>query len=483
MPLRRLTLGLSLCACLALFSGCGDTVAESNPQQSQLLPAHVEGTTFRDSMGRQLLLRGYNARAQGIFDVTFDDGRTALEDVPAFAEPDAQRLEELGLNVLRLPVNWSGLEPQPQQYSEMYMQRIDAILALGRRHRFYVLIDMHQDAYSKEIGEDGAPLWAIVPAPTRLLQGPLTDLESRRSSPQVLAAFASFFRNRPGPDGRGLQDAFVAAVQQLVKRYAGDPVVIGYEALNEPVIFNDAPLDVFHQRLAAGVHAIDPQVAIFFEPTGLRNSVDKARIPAAPWANGPGVYAPHIYTTIFSPPFDGWASEDPTVLAPSMESATQEAQGWGTPLFVGEFGTDQSVDRGHRWLEAELDLQDRFLASSTVWVWRETGVWGLLDSDGNPRQATVRAVSRPFPRALAGDLVAIERPAPGVLRVRYRDTATTAGLAHEVSASADHLGSFEIRCDGGRVPVTQFTGRAQFACPHTGGEHVFELAGTVVGGE
>ena len=481
-PSRRVSLRLIIGAALALSSGCAGDGPGSPPAQSELPAVQVQGTTFRDSMNRQVLLRGYNARVQGIFDVTFDDGRTALEDIPPFAERDAQRLEELGLNVLRLAVNWSGLEPQPQQYSDSYMQRIDAVVDLGRRHHFYVLIDMHQDAYSKEIGEDGAPLWAIVPPP-RLLEGPLTDLDSRRSSPQVLAAFASFFRNRPGPDGRGLQDAFVAAVQQLVKRYAGNPAVIGYDALNEPVVFNDAPLDVFHARFAAGVHAVDGNAAIFFEPTGLRNSADAARIPAAPWANGAGVYAPHIYTTIFSPPFDGWASEDPAVLAPSMASAAQEAQGWGTPLFIGEFGTDQSVDRGPRWLEAELDLQDQYLASGTIWVWRETGVWGLVDSDGNPRPATVRVVSRPYPRAVAGDLVGIERPGPGLLRVRYRATGATASVPHEVSASTDYRTSFEVRCDGARVPVTHFTGRVEFTCPAAGDEHVFELAGAAVAGE
>src|SRR5262249_7295728 len=143
--------------------------------------------------GRQILLRGYNARVEGIFDVTFDDGRIPLEEIPPFVEDDAQRFEQLGLNVLRLPVNWSGLEPHPQAYNEDYMRRVDAVVALGLRHHFYVLIDIHQDAYSKEFAEDGAPLWAIVPPPPMLLQGPLDDLESRRISGPVLRATNSFF--------------------------------------------------------------------------------------------------------------------------------------------------------------------------------------------------------------------------------------------------------------------------------------------------
>jgi len=36
---------------------------------------HVEGAAFRDGQGRQLLFRGYNTKVDGIFDVTFEDGR------------------------------------------------------------------------------------------------------------------------------------------------------------------------------------------------------------------------------------------------------------------------------------------------------------------------------------------------------------------------------------------------------------------------
>jgi endoglycosylceramidase len=475
---------------VVLLAGCGDDDPAFNTTQSRNdeLPAvYVEGTTFRDASGRQVLLRGYNARVEGIFDVTFDDGRIPLESIPPFVEDDAQRFEQLGLNVLRLPVNWSGLEPHPQQYSEAYMQRIDAVVALGRRHHFYVLIDMHQDAYSKEFGEDGAPLWAIVPPPPMLLQGPLTDLDSRRISAPVLRATGNFFSlsNKLATDGRPLQEAFVTAVQQLVKRYIGNPAVLGYEAFNEPITFTDPPLDAFHERFADGVHAIDPVAAIFFEPSALRNSNDLARVSDAPWATGPGVYAPHIYTTVFSPPNDSWTSEDPAALAPSMQAAAVEAQAWGTPLFVGEYGMDQCVacgyERGHRWLAAELDLQDHFLASSTVWVWRETGEWGLLDAAGAERPATARTVSRPYPRAVAGDLLAIERPAPEQLLVRYRETARSHGQAHEVSASPRYFTDVTVTCDGTPVPAEHFIGRVRFHCAGGTGERVFKVSGTLPG--
>src|SRR5262245_49542700 len=64
-----------------------------------------------DVRGREVTLRGVNARAEGIFDVTFDDGRLPLEPIPVFDRGDARRMRAFGFNLLRLPINWSALEP------------------------------------------------------------------------------------------------------------------------------------------------------------------------------------------------------------------------------------------------------------------------------------------------------------------------------------------------------------------------------------
>jgi endoglycosylceramidase len=475
---------LAFCALLA----CGTHASSSASQADASAPAsrtdpsavHVVGSAFRDGLGRQLLFRGYNAKATTLFDVTFDDGRAPEETFPDFTEAEAGRWEQLGWNVMRLPVSWSGLEPQPQQYPDAWFQKLDVILDMATRHHFYVIIDMHQDAYSKEIGEDGQPLWAIVPPPTMLLGGPYDD--ARRLSGQVLQAGYSFFGNANATDGRPLQDAYVAAVQRVVQHVVGNPAVLGYEAFNEPVVLNHDELDAFHQAFADGVHAIDADAPVLFEPVATRNQTDDAIIPTTPWSNGPGAYAIHIYTGWFSMP-DGnsWASQDPSVLAPSMAHAQLEAQAWGTPWFVTEFGCDQTMPQGVPWVSAELDLQDQYLVSSTLWEFSGLGAWGFHDSSGNERPATTRVVSRMFPRAVAGDLLKIERPRVGDMIVHYRPTMQTMGLEHEVSLSADHVTNATITCDGQPVSFTAATGRATFACPVSDtNEHVFEVAGTAV---
>ncbi len=440
---------------------------------------HVVGQTFRDGRGRQLLFRGFNAKVDGIFDAKFDDGRAPNEVFYSFDEQSAQRFEDLGVSALRLPVNWSALEPTPGQYSADFFARMDSVMDMAARHHFHVLCDMHQDAYSKEVGEDGAPLWAIEPQPAQLLSGPSDD--SRRTSAQVLQAGFSFFDDLPAQDGRSLQTAFIQAVSQIARRYVGNPALLGFEAFNEPVVLSESKLDDFHARFADAIHAIDQDAPVLFEPLATRNANDHALLPDAPWSHGPGVYAPHVYTGWFSVPSqDSWASEDPSVLLPSMQAASQEAAAWGTPLFVTEFGCDQSITRGPKWVAAELDLQDQFLASSTQWIWEENGNWGVRDASQTERPATIAVVARPYPRAVAGDLVSIERPGPDRMIVHYRATPATAGLPHEVSASADYFADYQIFCDGAEVQPQRADGRASFVCPDgSSGEHTFEIRGTL----
>ncbi len=443
--------------------------------------AGASGGVFRDGLGRQLLFRGYNAKVNGIFDATFDDGRTPNEVFPSFDEASAIKFEELGFDVMRLTINWSALEPQPLHYSDDFFAKLDAVLDMARRHHFYVILDMHQDAYSKEIGEDGAPLWAIVPPPAQLLSGPSDD--SRRTTAEVLEAGFNFFEDVQGPDGRSLQNAFISAVVRMARRYVGDPAVLGFEAFNEPVVLSQAELDAFHADFADAIHGVDADAPVLFEPIATRNQFDKAWVSPAPFSEGPGVYAVHVYTGWFSVPDQGgWSSQDPSVLVPSMTAAVNEALAWQTPLVVTEFGCDQSLARGSAWIAAELDLQDLMLVSSTAWAW-EPGSWGIRHYDDQNAIVywpdTIHAVARPYPRAVAGDLLRIERPSPDTLVVHYRTTPALAALPHEVSASPDYFTDYTIECDAAPVTPARALGRASFTCPYADGERTFTLRGSL----
>ena len=61
-----------VCAAILWMSACGN---DADPVRTS--PLWSDGEHLRDSDGRVAILRGINARVDGVFDVTFSDGRTA----------------------------------------------------------------------------------------------------------------------------------------------------------------------------------------------------------------------------------------------------------------------------------------------------------------------------------------------------------------------------------------------------------------------
>src|SRR5947209_4892651 len=84
-------------------------------------PVDSDGRMLRDDRGRALILHGVNARVDGLFDVRFDDGREPREAIPSFTADDVANMRAAGFNLVRLLVNWSGIEPADGQYSGEYL--------------------------------------------------------------------------------------------------------------------------------------------------------------------------------------------------------------------------------------------------------------------------------------------------------------------------------------------------------------------------
>jgi len=436
-----------------------------------------------DGHGREISLRGVNARVAGIFDVTFDDGRLPLEPIPTFDAGDADRMRDLGFDLLRLPINWSGLEPRRGVYDRAYLERVAAVVELCRQRGILVLLDFHQDAFSKEIGQDGAPRWVLDLLLGRgnypYLGGPLTDLGARRFAPATLAAFREFFA-----DTGGVQDLFSAAAVRVARRFRGSPGVLGYEIMNEPLVLApdaEASLLAFHVRVARAIRRVDRRHLVAFEPNVVRNLTNEAPVPAHEFPVRSALYAPHIYTDVF----DGhdYTSGNPGELAPSMERAAAEAAAWGTPLLVGEFGIDPNAPNADAWITAELDLQDRLRAHSAFWLWEETseGHWGLFDGEssepGGERLGRTTALSRVYARAVPGRVLEhVFDSETNRLRLRYR-AASRAPVELFVPARRYPTG-FELRCDGRVISPTgrPATGAVTLRCGRGGGEHLVELA-------
>jgi endoglycosylceramidase len=444
---------------------------------------HVADGRLVDKGGREITLRGVNARAEGIFDVTFDDGRLPLEAIPTFDAGDVERMRDLGFNLLRLPINWSALEPERGRYSRSYLLRIAKVVALCGKRDVAVLLDFHQDAFSKEIGQDGAPRWVLDlllgPDGYPYLGGPIEDLTARRLAPHTLEAFRRFDANE-----QGVQDLFGKAVAVVAKRFRRSRTVVGYEIMNEPLAIPDAEgeaqLLALHVRVAEAVRRVDTKHLVVFEPNALRNILNEAPKPSAPFPDRQALYAPHIYTYVF----DGKTfTGDTTLLVDSMQKAADEAAAWGVPLFVGEYGIDPTHPLANEWITASLDLQDQLRAHSTFWLWEEisSGHWGLFEGEssepGGERPARILALSRPYARAVPGRVLehTVDR-ATGAFRLRWQ--ASGRGPVEIYVPPRRFPDGAVITCDATAVDVVPgaIDHVARFRCGAPNVEHVVEVA-------
>lgn len=454
---------------------------ELTPYQPPAAPwVRSDRRLLRDDSGRVVVFRGVNARVEGIFDVTFDDGRVPLEEIPALGPDDVRRMRELGLNLLRLPINWSGLEPTEGTYDEAYLDRVSDVVRRCAEAGIHVILDFHQDAYSKEIGEDGAPLWAIHPPPERLLEGPLGDsLPQRILSAQVQRAYVGFFADDDDDlEDRRLQAAFAAMARHVAARFADEPYVLGYDLYNEPIA-DDAHLDRFHRRVTDAIREVDGRHLMLFEPSAVRNFTERANLSTIPFWDEGGVYAVHLYTFALIDAREQLERLSPADLEPNVRRAALEASRWDVPMLIGEWGIGPSAPNMDLYVRTMHELFDERFASAAVWLWKEQsqGSWGFfeLGEDGawTERAHVVAAHARVYPERIAGEPTRMHYDASSRrFELRFEGRTDAAPHVLYLPEPPNFPARFTVRCDGRALepapPRDPATGQLEVVCGGAG---------------
>jgi endoglycosylceramidase len=429
-----------------------------------------------DGKGRTVLLRGVNVN--GLEDqrnehmpldpAPYTDGACPADDTAnqavTFCERDLPRMKAMGFDIIRLALSWSALEPRPGQISASYLDRIAQVVGWARDAGIYVVLDMHQDGWSKFLapggncpppsspaeGQDGAPEWATVVVTPMCAPGGTKEL-----APAVGEAFQRFYANADG-----LQDHFANAFVALAKRFHDDPTVAGYEILNEPHPgFAAAPgamdateLFPFYAKVVDAVTAAIPgfRQLFFVEPNAMRNLTDQGPIltPWAAYSSYPNVvFAPHVYTHVFTA--DAEAGQRLFPDDGGYQTAVRDAKVLGLPLWIGEFGNDPSDDA--TTLAASYRDQDGNALGGAVWVWRENGRWGA------DQPSRLKYDVRIYPRFTAGTIDAMRYDeatrsftlsASGAAAGQRTRIATPTGVSTVTATGA----SFKVR--DGEVVVT-----------------------------
>ena len=387
----------------------------------------VRGTDagIYDESGRQMQLRGVNFNHLG----DYFQAHPSLPTVASLAEADWDDAAAQGMNVIRLITNWSAWEPQRDQFDEDYLARVRDAVRRANEHGMYVVIDMHQDAWSKfistpadevcapgrrpHIGWDGAPQWATI------TDGASTCTPAgREDSPAVKRAWGAFYADRDG-----IREELVELWGWIASELAHDPGVAGFDLLNEPGYSYDQAstltgLAAFYRSAIAEIRAAERAVGgrghiVFFETT-----VNGPFVAPGFSDDDNLVFAPHNYAESIGP-------DVPGLLDLLTDALGLLSAAYGTTTWIGEYGNFSSDPVERREYMARFNrLQDRSPgAGGTWWQWEQQcgdphdvagayppdDAWvaqQLPDCSDSVRMDTP-CTARSYPRAVPGRLTSI----------------------------------------------------------------------------
>ena len=150
-----------------------------------------------------------------------------------FGPDNVAFLAEHGFTTVRLGVDMLGLQPEPEQVSEEYLDGIATSVGDIVEGGLDVVLDFHQDGFSPKYNGNGWPDWLAIDDGLENPEDATFPLYYVQN-PAMQRAWESFWENREGPGGVGLQDLFAVGVTAVVERFRDEPGVLGYELVNEP---------------------------------------------------------------------------------------------------------------------------------------------------------------------------------------------------------------------------------------------------------
>jgi len=427
---------MKLGALAVALVGCGAHAAapaDAGPPTCTITPPApadwrltAAGTSFQDTLGRVVFLRGVDGGGRSKFApyVPFDfaDGQFGSA-LAAYMDHAAA----WGIDFMRVPFTWAALEPTEGQYDSAWLAQYDQIIDAAWARGIYTVLDFHQDVYSEVYCGDGFPGWTVANPPAPAHDCPEWPMEYF-SDTSVMAAFDAFWA-----PGSTVQAGYLTAWDAMIARYKDRPGVIGFEPFNEPSsgsaddsTFSATTLTAFYSMMVARMRGEAPDALVFVDVTGEDGALVMTQL-MRPAGDGV-VFTPHFYPL----------ATDPTKVLSGLQTWADVGRSWNVPVLVDEFGITNSAANALPFMTAHFAALDALGLSGSEWEYSVSAEsWNfetdsIVAADGG-EYPVATAVIRPFARAVAGAGIAQSfDPASGTYALTF---APTPGVT-EVSVPA-----------------------------------------------
>jgi endoglycosylceramidase len=403
----RISLFHMFLTAIIAFISCG--AMAQGYDHSRSLQIMVEGERLVDDQGRQIILRGICCGTRSKLPPFYPfepepDFDTALERY-------ANAVQSLGFNVVRLLVIYEAAEPERGSYDEEYLTHYDKMVRAFADRGIYVIVDSHQDLFSRRFCGDGFPDWALPEEYRKMPQHADCRYWSLKYFTRPVAkSFDRLYSNE-----KGIRDSYSAFFGMMAGRYRDAPAVIGFEPMNEPfpglqgfIDYSGFYKELFelYDAVEEAIHSVEGRYLIFTDICPLENTTGawNAHLPRPKIVNlvlAPHYYDPGTFGISLSKGGDKW------MMKIGLSNHVEIGSAWNAPVLVTEYGISPIIKRAHEYINELYAVLDELCLSGTFWeASMSTTLWNMentsvFEPDGSIR-GSAYALDRPYPRKVAG---------------------------------------------------------------------------------
>jgi endoglucanase len=304
----------------------------------------IDGYPGNEEAFREVLLKALGRRKYDLFFDTFYRNY--------FTEADARYIASLGLNLVRIPVNYRQFEDDmnPRVIRQDGFKHLDRVVRLCAEQRIYTIIDLHAlPGYQNQHWHSDNPTHK-----------------------------ALLWKHRD------FQDRSVVLWEAIARHYRDEPWVAGYDLINEPADPTGESVVPFFRRLRDAVRRIDPVHILFIEGNTYARDFEGFD---PTWKNV--AYSNHDYAAPGFPSSGPYPGEtggryyDSTAVEADFLQKSRFMIDNGLPIWVGEFGPLYTGDpprdeMRYRLLKDQLAIYDKHGASWCIWLYRDVGLHALV---------------------------------------------------------------------------------------------------------
>ncbi len=283
-----------------------------------------------------------------------------------FTEPDAEYIHSLGLNLVRIPINYRLFEDDmnPGIIKQEAFEYLDRVIELCAKHQIYTIIDMHALPGSQ-------------------------NQHWHSDNPTHVASFWIY---------KEFQDRTIHLWEAIAEHYKNQQWVAGYDLINEPADPSGEKLFPYYKRLRDAIRKIDPNHILFLE--GDRYATDFSKFTEV-WDNA--VYTNHDYAMpgfIFGGDYPGYTHGkyyDKDTLEKDFLEKSEFMFSHHVPLWVGEFGpvytgNPKKDEMRYQILKDQLAYYNKYKVSWCIWLYKDLGLQAIMhQKDSTPYMKLVSA--------------------------------------------------------------------------------------------